>query len=92
MKSTASIFFQSTTAKPKRYSKRIEAGEYLDSITNFLYPGHSTPFFTYNGIRFGIEICADHKDGILISEQKRQKNLLMFILLLQTLCILFLDG
>ncbi|KTD08144.1 hypothetical protein SAMN02746073_2957 [Legionella jamestowniensis DSM 19215] len=74
VKSTASIFFQSTTAKPKRYSKRIEAGEYLDSITNFLYPGHSTPFFTYNGIRFGIEICADHKDGILISEQKKTKE------------------
>ncbi|CEK10780.1 hypothetical protein [Legionella hackeliae] len=70
IKSTASIFFESKATKPKRYSKRVEAGEYIDAISSILYPGHSSPFFTHNGIRFGIEICADHEDGVLLSEQK----------------------
>lgn len=71
VKNIASIFFHSSEDKPKRYAKRVEAGEYIDAWSGIFYSGHSSAVFSQNGVRFGIEICADHKDGILRLEQKR---------------------
>jgi hypothetical protein len=71
VKNTASIFFHSQNNKPKRYSKQVEAEVYLDTGSSIFYPGHASSIFTQNGIRFGIEICADHKTGILSSEQQK---------------------
>ncbi|WED44240.1 hypothetical protein [Legionella cardiaca] len=74
IKNTASIFFHSQTNKPKRYSKQVEAEDYLDTGSSIFYPGHASSIFTQNGIRFGIEICADHKKGILNSEQNKKSE------------------
>ncbi|MCC5014698.1 MULTISPECIES: hypothetical protein [unclassified Legionella] len=73
VKNTSTAFFHSGdgTHKPKRYSKRIEANELLEPFVGMFYPGHGEPFFTQNDIRFGLEICADHKEGVLVSEQRR---------------------
>lgn len=73
VKNTSTAFFHSeeVSTKPKRYSKRVEANELLEPFTGMFYPGHGAPFFTKNDIRFGIEICADHKTGVLESEQRK---------------------
>ncbi|RUR09371.1 hypothetical protein ELY14_09005 [Legionella septentrionalis] len=71
VKNTTSIFFDSQKNKPKRYSKRVESELYLDTGSSIFYPGHASSIFTQNGIRFGIEICADHKTGILSAELQK---------------------
>lgn len=68
IKNTA--FFFSGNFK-KRYSKKHPANERILDFSTIFYAGNASPFFDINGIRFGIEICYDHKMGALAEEQKK---------------------
>lgn len=84
VKNTAHIFGKISHGKKPlshSYSKRGDAMEKF--INASLYPGKSADaIFTVNGLRIGIEICADHQEKLLGLQQDKNAELLDIHLLI----------